>query len=310
MRIYEGSLQAKGKLNGCVVTLGVFDGVHLGHQELIKKCRQRALQRQLPATVYTFDPHPVRVLSPEGCPPLLMTQRQKLRTLKEMGVDVVIVEPFTKRLSRLTPENFFKKILLERLGAREILVGYDFTFGTQRSGTAAQLVAMGHESNVAVHIMKAFFSDGYLVSSTAIRQKVQEGDMIRAASLLGRPYSIEGIVIKGDGLGRQLGFPTANLNSENELLPHTGVYASYCYSKGHRYQAVTHIGMRPTFQGEDLRIETHILHFKGQLTRNRIRIAFLKRLRPEIHFHSPEELIEQIHKDIELVRNFFQEYPS
>ena len=167
---------------------------------------------------------------------------------------------------------------------------------------------MGKEADIAVHIMKAFFTDEYLVSSTAIRQKIQEGDMTRAARLLGRPYSIEGIVIRGDGLGRQLGFPTANLKTENELLPHNGVYATYCYSKGRRYHAVTNIGVRPTFQGADLRIETHVLHFRGHLTRSRLRIEFLGRLRPEIRFHSPEELIEQIHKDIELAEKFFQEY--
>lgn len=308
MKVFHGSNQAKGKLKGCVVTLGVFDGVHLGHQKLLEQCRHRAKIRHLAAVVYTFDPHPVKVLSPEGCPPLLMTQKQKLDMLKHMGLDVVVVESFTKRLSHLSPENFFRKILIERLAAKEILVGYDFTFGAQRSGTTAQLVEMGEQAGIAVHIMKAFFSDEYLISSTAIRQKVQEGDMMRAARLLGRPYSIEGTVVKGDGLGRQLGFPTANLKSDNELLPHNGVYACYCYLKGRRYRAITNVGIRPTFKGEELRIESHILHFKGSLIRRRLRIEFLNRLRPEIRFQSPEELIEQIHKDVVMAQHFFQEY--
>jgi riboflavin kinase/FMN adenylyltransferase len=310
MRVFHGSDKARGKLKGCVVTLGVFDGVHLGHQKLLKECRQMARKRHLAAVVYTFEPHPVKVVSPEGCPPLLMTQKQKLDMLKSLRLDAVVVEPFTKRFSHLSPEAFLEKILIQRLAANEIFVGYDFTFGAQRGGTTAQLVEMGKQSGIAVHIMKAFFSDEYLISSTAIRQKVQEGDMARAARLLGRPYGIEGTVVKGDGLGRQLGFPTANLRTENELLPHNGVYAAYCYVKGRRYHAITNIGVRPTFQGHDLRIESHILHFKRRLIRSRLRIEFLSRLRAEIRFQSPEELIEQIHKDVEMAENFFQEYKS
>lgn len=310
MNVYKGSETAAGKLKRPVVTMGVFDGVHLGHQHLIKLCRQRARQLKTAAVVYTFDPHPVQVLSPEGCPPLLMTNEQKLQQLEACGVDAVVVEPFTKRFSHLSPQSFFQRVLVERLRVQEVFVGYDFTFGAQRRGTTATLGELGKAADIDVHVVEAFFSGEYLISSTAIRRQVQEGDMELVAALLGRPYSIEGHVVRGNGMGHQLGFPTANIESNNGLLPESGVYATYCLIEGRRHRSLTNIGTRPTFQGRDLRVETHVLHFHRDILGQHLHLEFLHRLRPEIPFEGPEALVKQIHKDVESAESFFQDRAS
>jgi len=306
MITFKGSKAAAGKLKHPIVTLGVFDGMHRGHQHLLKACLRRARSLKRPAVVYTFDPHPVRILSPEGCPPLLMTNKQKLEQLEALGFYATVIERFNKRFSHQSADTFFQKILLERLQAREIYVGYDFTFGAGRKGSTALLEKLGDKHDMRVHVVDAFFAGEYLISSTAIRQQLQAGKIELAARLLGRPYRISGTVIKGDGMGHQLGFPTANIKSENELLPAMGVYATVCIIGNRRYPSVTNIGHRPTFHGTEMRTETHLLHFKRNILGKKISLDFRQRLRPEIHFAGPEELVQQIHKDVASAEKFFK----
>ncbi len=306
MKVFNGSKPAEGKLKNTVVTMGVFDGVHLGHQSLLKKCRTQARRLKKKAVVYTFDPHPVRILFPKACPPLLNTRSQKLELLKASGIDICIVEKFNKSFSNLTPESFFNKILVERCRAQEVIVGYDFTFGSERKGTTALLSELGQKHGIKVTIIDAFLTNGYLVSSTVIRQQIQDGNVDLAVLLLGRPYFIDGRIVKGDGLGRQMGFPTANLETDNELLPANGVYATRARLGNRRYNSVTNIGTRPTFHGSELRIETHLLNFNKKISHKEVRLEFVARLRPERPFNSPEELIGEINKDISRARRYFQ----
>jgi len=307
MKVLKGSEEAKKKLKKSVVTMGVFDGVHLGHQALLKQCRQRAQRLKATSVVYTFDPHPVKILFPEACPALLNTTAQKIALFEQFKIDACVIETFTKRFSQLKPETFFKRIIVDRLRTQELIVGYDFTFGTQRRGTTATLHELGAKLGVAVSIVDAFLKDGHLVSSTVTRQQVHEGQVDVVEILLGRPYFIDGTVVTGHGLGRQLGFPTANIATSNELLPASGVYATRIRVNKRKHNSLTNIGMSPTFRGKTLRIETHILNFRRKITGQNVRLEFLKRLRAEKQFSGPEELIAQINKDISWAHQFFKE---
>lgn len=306
MKVFRGSKAAARKLKRPVVTMGVFDGMHRGHQHIFQKCLRRAKKIDSHAVVYTFEPHPVSVLSPAAAPPLLTTLEQKLALFEECGFDATVVEPFDKRFSQLSPENFFKKIIVGHLQTKELYVGYDFTFGAHRSGTTEILRQLGDKNNIGIHVIDAYLLNECLVSSTEIRKRVQAGDMKMAKQLLGRPYCIFGTIVRGEGLGTQIGIPTANLKPENELLPDGGVYATYSYLRGKRYPSVTNIGTRPTFEGKELRVESHLLHFKRQVVGKTMRLDFLKRLRDEIRFASAEELVKQIHHDIETAQRYFQ----
>ncbi len=310
MDIFEHSEALSDPFRASILTLGVFDGVHLGHQQLVKQCVDRAHKKNLPALAYTFDPHPVKILFPEACPQLLQTREQKLACLESLGIDIIVVEPFTKEFSQYSANSFFKEILQSRLHAQEIIVGYDFTFGAARKGTTQVLSQLGRTANIPVHVMDAFFVGDHLVSSTVIRQQVQAGHIAVASTLLGRPFQLSGKVIDGDGMGQQLGFATANLQAFNELIPAHGVYATTTHVNNQKYISLTNIGVRPTFNGTEQRIETHLLNFDQNIRGQTISVDFLECLREEKKFSSPEELVAQIHQDIETAQKYFQEHPA
>lgn len=307
MKVIKGSEAARDILKRSVVTMGVFDGIHLGHQKLMMLCRSRARHLKMKAVAYTFEPHPVRVLSPQACPSLLNTTEQKLELINRLGLDICVVEKFTKQFSHHSPESFFRRVMVDRLKAQELIVGYDFTFGAERRGTTSTLTTLGEQHGIKVHIVNAIFKEGYLVSSTVTRKQVEAGHVDVAEILLGRPYFIDGTVIAGDGMGQQLGFPTANMKTVNELLPAFGVYTTRAKLGKRSYNGVTNVGIRPTFHGKNVRIETHLLKFRRQVMGCQLRLEFLARLRPELKFETPEQLIAQIHRDIDQAKLFFQE---
>lgn len=309
MRVYYGSRAAKGKLWRPIITLGVFDGVHRGHQHIFKQCLREAKRQRGTAVVYTFDPHPVSVLFPGASPPLINTLPQKLELLAASGFRAAVVETFTPSFSQLAPEAFFKKILMGRLRARSLFVGYDFTFGVHRTGTTERLKALGKQYGVAVNVIAAFLLKEYLVSSTEIRKRIEVGDMVTAAELLGHPYFIDGKIVRGEGRGAQIGIPTANLSTDNRLLPPTGVYATYSRLQHKRYRGVTNIGTRPTFGGTDATIETHLIAFRRPILGRRVRLEFLTRLRDEQKFTGPEDLVAEIRHDIQVAQRFFRQRP-
>lgn len=310
MRVFYGSSEAQGKTHKSILTLGVFDGVHTGHQHILQKLLARSKKMKGTSVVYTFDPHPVRLLAPAACPPLLQTPSQKMQTLKELGLQVCIIEPFTLALAGFSPEKFFEKIILERIQAQEIFVGYDFTFGHDRRGTTETLEFLGQKYKIPVHVIQAYFHKSLLVSSSQIRKFVADGDVYQAKELIGRPYMIEGDVIRGRGVGKNIGFHTANLKTDNEILPRDGVYLSQTWATGKAWPSLTNIGRNPTFGGSQLSVETHILRFQKNIVGKRIKIAFLKRLRDEIAFDSPAKLTAQIRKDIEKALSFFKRKPT
>lgn len=288
--------------------LGNFDGVHLGHQIILKNLIRRSKARGLAPCVYTFDPHPAKLLAPHNAPRLLQTLEQKLEALKNFKISEVVVEPFTQAFSHKTPRQFVEAVLVKRLHAKLVCVGYDFTFGFKRSGTAEVLKKLLEEKKIPLIIIAPQFRQKVLVSSTQIRSLVAQGKVDRAAAFLGRPFALIGKVVKGKGYGgSKLHIHTANMKVENELLPKTGIYATRTRilrttnderRTTHWYPSATSVGFNPTFPGKGFSVETHLIGFRGELRGKKIEVAFLKWLRDELAFPNPETLAEQIHKDI------------
>lgn len=292
-----------------VVTLGNFDGVHLGHRHLIDAAREKARALSGVTVVYTFEPHPVRILAPRQCPPLLQSLEQRLDAFEELGVDICVVESFTEEFAHFTPEAFFQRIIVERMHAAAVVVGYDFTFGVHRHGTAESLQVLGGEYGVEAVVVEAQFQGETLISSTNIRHMIARGEVDAAANLLGKPYSIVGRVVPGRGTGRTLNAHTANIQTENEVIPQDGVYISLTQVKGDgkvlRYPSVTSIGNNPTFPEASFAIETHLIDAEVDIMGREVVVEFVKWMRDQITFASTQELKKQIHQDIDAARQYY-----
>ncbi len=298
---------------GSVVTIGAYDGVHLGHRALIDRVRKLAADRGVASALITFDQHPARLVRPETAPLLLTDPEQKLELLEATGLDLLLVIRFDEERSQESPEDFVREVLVDCLGAKTIVVGEDFHFGHQRRGDVALLRRMGAEAGFEVEGVSLLGPDGHAadeahqVSSTAIRKALAAGDVERAAELLGRQHEIRGVVTHGDGRGGpELGFPTANVAVPNDvLLPADGIYAGwYTRQGGERHPAAISLGRRPTFYetAHASLLEAHLLDFDGDLYDERARVAFVARLRGEERFDSVEALIEQMRRDCDEAR--------
>ena len=285
------------------VAVGNFDGVHRGHQALVSTAVTRAREAGDLPVVLTFDPHPARVLRPAHAPAALTTLAQKEELLAGLGVDGLAILPFDAELARLSPEAFARAVLVDTLRARDVVVGESFRFGHRREGDARTLVALGARLGFAVHAVPAVREGGTPVSSSRVRLELGHGRVGAAAALLGRPYFVDAGVVRGDGRGRAIGVPTANLAPDNEILPAPGVYAGYCrVPAGESWPAVVNLGRRPTFGGGDLALEAHLLGFAGDLSGARVRLSFHERLRDEERFPSPEALVARIGEDVARAR--------
>ncbi|MCJ7596653.1 MAG: bifunctional riboflavin kinase/FAD synthetase [Desulfobacterales bacterium] len=296
------SLQ-KNPLLKPVLTIGNFDGVHRGHLDLFEKVKERAKAIGGQSAVMTFEPHPIKVVKPGNGPPLITLTDQKLELIWKAGVEVLICIPFTLEFAAVSAQDFVKDILVDKIGIREIVVGYDYTFGHNREGNIPLLQRMGDTLGFTVHIVGPVQIGDTLVSSTSIRKLVQEGHLQEAKRLLGRDYQIQGTVIRGQNRGaRLLGFPTANLELVDELFPKAGVYAVTVVIEGKSHKGVTNIGYNPTFGHNLLTVETHVLDFSEDLLGKSIKVNFVERLRDERHFENIKALSEQIRQDIQLAR--------
>ena len=310
MRIVRGSRTLEKPLERAVLTVGNFDGLHVGHQRIIKTVTGRARALDGQAAVYTFEPHPRKVLQPERAPRLLTTLEQKLELLEAAGVDVTIVEPFDREFARLPAERFVREILYERIDPLEVYVGYDFRYGRDREGSMRTLTELGPHLGFSVTIVPEVKLGSRDVNSTRIRELLEQGNVREAALLLGRPYTIRGRVVVGDRRGRTLGFPTMNLDPDNDVLPRSGVYAGHVRfldagepAAGTRFAAVTNVGRRPTFgASERVLTEAHLLDFSGDAYGRSIEVTFEDHLRDERRFPDVESLRAQIAADAELAR--------
>jgi riboflavin kinase / FMN adenylyltransferase len=293
-----------------VMTIGNFDGVHLGHQAIFRSLCQRARVVGGSSIVLTFEPHPLKVLAPQHCPALITPTAKKLSIMQGCGLDMVVCLPFTQELANLTPVAFVEEILVGTIGIREIYVGYNFAFGKGRQGTIALLQELGGRYQFSVHIIEPIAVEGRVVSSSIIRQWVQQGSVDEAALLLGRLYSIAGTVVEGYQKGRELGFPTANVHSTYELIPGRGVYAVVVDWRGQPYEGVANIGFNPTFGRTQLSVEIHLFNFSQQLYGETVEVSFVKKIREERAFPSVADLVKQIGQDVEAAHTLLAAHRS
>jgi riboflavin kinase / FMN adenylyltransferase len=293
-----------------VVTVGTFDGVHLAHQELIRDVVNRARARQGRSVVITFDPHPKEVLT--GKPLHLLTSiEERQQMCEQLGVDMFFCAEFTYEFSRQSSRDFYLRYVIQGTGVSEVVEGYDHHFGRDREGSIEELLKLGREFEFSVDALKPVYIDEEIVSSSQIRRHLLQGQVDRAHRLLGRPYPVEGIVVRGDGRGRQLGYPTANLqlSTHRRMIPQDGIYFAQVEIAGTMLACMVSIGVRPTFFTHGLRtIEAHVLDFDGDLYGKPITLQFLKRLREERKFENAAQLIEQMNKDKEESRRLEQEF--
>jgi riboflavin kinase/FMN adenylyltransferase len=305
MQIFHGTENAN-ILRPTVLTLGVFDGLHLGHQKIMETVSTRARAADAVATAITFDPHPRSVLHPDSAPPLLQTLDQRLANFKILGIEQAIVIHFTPEFAAQDAELFLKRIVLERLQAKEIYLGHGFAFGRGRGGNIDLLRRMSEQFGFAADEVPEVRLRGIRISSSGIRQLLKDGRVNLARRMLGRPYGIEGVIIRGDRRGHTIGFPTANLKPQNRVVPKYGVYATATLIDGRWRKGVTNIGVRPTFESEsDPSIETHIFDFDGNLYGSVLRVRFLHRIRNERKFNGIDELKAQIEKDVRTAKRYF-----
>ena len=287
MDIIVGIENIRRKFRNPVLTLGNFDGVHLGHQRIFKELKEQARRIDGEAIVFTFDPHPLKILAPQRCPPLITPFKKKLMLMERSGIDVLIVATFDQAFAGTTPEAFVKEILVDKIGAREILVGYNYYFGKDRQGNVEMLMRLSQKFGFEVKVIEATKVNDIPVSSSKIRELIQDGKMGEAAQLLGRNYLLIGKVIWGADRGKRLGFPTANLEILNGLYPKTGVYAVEVIMGDKTYPGVADVGYNPTFGKNPLSVEVHILDFSLDIYGEEIQLVFLERLRDEKAFENP-----------------------
>ena len=310
MDIIIGIENIHRKFRNPVLTLGNFDGVHLGHQKIFNAVKEEARKIDGEAIVFTFDPHPLQVLDPQRCPPFITPFKKKLMLVEMLGIDVIIVATFDLGIANITPEAFVKQILVDKIGPKKILVGYNYYFGKDRKGNVEMLIQLGKKFGFEVEVIGALKVNDTPVSSSKIRELIQGGQMGQAAQLLGRNYRLMGKVIWGSGRGKDLGFPTANLEILNGLYPKTGVYAVEVIIGDRTYPGVADVGYNPTFGKNPLSVEVHILDFTQDIYGEEIQLVFFERIRDEEVFEEPDSLARQMKKDVDVARKILRRRPS
>ena len=302
MQIVE-SLDAIHQLNEeTALTFGTFDGVHIAHQAIVKEVVKQAQGMSKTSLVLSFHPHPMAFLSPEQCPPSLTTMDKKIELFRQMGVDIAVFAKLEEHISQMSAVDFVKEILLDKLRAKSIVVGYDSKFGKDRTGNAKHLKNLGTENNFDVKIVEPQRIGDIIVSSTRIRQAISKSNLLLAKQMLGRCYSISGKVVKGKGLGRKIGYPTANIDAEDQMLPSFGIYAIRARLEwSNRLLAcdgVLSLGIRPTIGDGKFQIEAHLFGLNDDIYGHRVEVIFIKKIRDEIAFSNLAELCTQIERDI------------
>jgi riboflavin kinase/FMN adenylyltransferase len=289
-----------------VLTMGNFDGVHIGHQHIFRLVKERAQQIEGTSLVLTFDPHPQKILFPEREFYLITTMEEKMNIIHQIGIDVLLYVAFTRAFAAQDPKEFVREVLVKRLQVREVYVGYNSRFGQRQHGTPQALAQWGEEFGFRVTIVPPITRNGVLVSSTKIRQLLRQGAVEEAAQFLNRQYALDGTVVTGAQRGSSLlGYPTANLDVQHELLPKKGVYIGQVVWRAQVLPAVVSIGTNPTFHQEHTTVEVHILDFRGNLYGEQIQVRFVKRIRDERSFAHYQELVQQIARDIQIAKAYF-----
>lgn len=311
MHIYHGVKNLNSCLDSSVVTIGNFDGVHLGHQQLVENVVREARYFGVPAVVYTFHPHPVKILHPERTTYRLFDLRDQQEQFEQRGVDYIIIENFTKEFSQISAQYFLDRYIQDYLHPKTLVVGHDFSFGADRTGNIPFLEKYCAEKGIRLIIIPPFHYQGSVVSSTLIREKLKNGEIEKANELLGRKYYLRGHVEKGFQRGRTIGVPTANIHPDVEFMPRQGVYCTLTKVGQRLYPSVTNVGVNPTFDenGKGIKIETHLFDFDAHLYGAEVEVFLLHFIRDEKKFSGIEELKKQIQNDMEEARRYFREHP-
>ena len=308
VRIYRSLAEVPEDFGPSALTIGNFDGVHAGHRRIMRRVRVVAEERGLAPSVLTFEPHPARVVAPSRVPRLITTPEQRCALVESEGIRQVLILPFTYALAQLSAEEFVKSILVDRLGARAVLVGDNFRFGHKQAGNTVVLAELGRRYGFTTEIIPAITVRGRMVSSSVIRGLIEGGSVARAARMLEQAYALEGEVVAGFGVGAKVTVPTLNLATHGDLMPAAGVYITHTRDAedGRTWPSITNVGYRPTFDGRRLTVETYLLDPLEGGPPRRIRVEFLRRVREERRFESPEALKEQILRDVALARTWFR----
>lgn len=288
----------KLSLRAPVLTMGNFDGVHLGHQALLRRVSEDARARGGTSLVLTFEPHPLKILAPERAPRLILTHKDKMRLLESFGVDAVIIQRFDAAFAALEAHDFIQRYLIDRIGVQKIWVGRDLRFGKGRKGRVDDLIRWGAKAGFEVGIVEPVEAGGARISSSRVRGLIEKGEVHEVRGFLGRYHFVSGRITPGHQRGRRLGFPTANIAARTEVLPANGIYATFLEVSGKQWPSVSSIGVNPTFGEGPRTIESYLFDFSGDLYGELVRLFFVKRIRQEIKFSSPELLVEQIGKDV------------
>ena len=309
-RIFRSLEEARPSFGPSSLTIGNFDGVHAGHARILRRVCEVARENGWKPSVLTFDPHPTRIVAPSRSPRLMTTTEQRCRLMEQEGIRQVLILPFTREVAQLTPEQFVRDVLVEALDAKAVMVGENFRFGHKHAGDTRLLRDLGAQLGFLVEVVPGLTLRRAMVSSSEIRRLVETGDVSRAGRLLERPFALEGDVVRGHGVGAKQTVPTLNLSTQAEVLPATGVYITKTQElDGRRWPSVTNVGYRPTFGGSELSIETFLLAPLEGPAPQRIRVEFLRRLREEKKFESPEQLKAQILRDVGRAQAYFRRVP-
>jgi riboflavin kinase / FMN adenylyltransferase len=309
MKIFRNLAEAHGEFPPSALTIGNFDGVHLGHRSILERAAALGAERGWKPSALTFDPHPTRIVAPERTPRLLTTPERRAELMAEEGIQQVLILPFTREIAELPPEDFARRIVAGELGARAVLVGDNFRFGRRQSGDVRLLQQLGHQLGFATEVIPTAQCRGRTVSSSVIRDAIERGQVALAARFLRRPYALDGNVVRGHGIGGKQTVPTLNLATTAEVIPARGVYLTRTrdLETARQWNSITNIGYRPTFGAtSELSIETFLLDPLADPTPSRIRVEFLCRVRDERKFDSPEALKAQILKDVRVAQNYFR----
>jgi len=306
--IYRSLAEVPGDFGPCAISIGNFDGVHLGHREILRRVVEIARAEGWKAAALTFDPHPTKLVAPERAPRLLTTLDQRARLLLEQGIDQTLILPFTPEIARLSPEEFVREILVNKLKTRAALVGANFHFGHRAAGSAQTLEELGERFSFETEIVQPVVWRGRVISSSEIRRLIWAGKVSQACRMLGRPYALEGVVVRGEGIGSKQTVPTLNLDTQAEVLPKIGVYVTRTRDRGssREWPSITNVGHRPTFNGHQLSIETYLLSRLEGPAPEEIAVEFLRWVRDERKFETPEALKAQILRDVKRAQVYFR----
>jgi riboflavin kinase/FMN adenylyltransferase len=294
-------------MTGSVVTLGNFDGIHLGHQALVRHTVEESKRLGYPSIVLTFEPHPLKVLAPERAPRLLLTYQDKLEQFQAYGVDIVVAQRFDRQFASITAEDFVRRFLVGRLRTKKLWVGRDLRFGQGRKAGTEDLVRMAPQVGFQVGVLDPISSDGVRISSSRIRGLVEAGCVDEVQPMLGRYHFVSGRVVAGQGRGRKLGFPTANISSQTEVIPLNGIYATLIEVRNRRWPSVSSVGVNPTFGDGPRTVESFIFGLERDIYDESTKLSFVKRIRDEKKFATVQDLIAQMHGDVDRAKAIFEE---